>query len=85
MSGEAHSICSVIVTPYNLPPGMCMKKEYFFLSVLVLGPRHPKKTIDIYLHPLIEELQSLWSHGENNIQYLEKGKIHDASRTNMEN
>ena len=40
-----------------------MKREYFFLSVLVPGPRHPKKSIDIYMQPLIEELQSLWSHG----------------------
>ncbi|XP_013654353.2 uncharacterized protein LOC106359158 [Brassica napus] len=63
MSGEAHSVWPVIVTPYNLPLGMCMKREYFFLSVLVPGPRHPKKSIDIYLQPLIEELQSLWSHG----------------------
>ena len=47
MSGEAHSVWPVIVTPYNLPPGMCMKREYFFLLVLVPGPRHPKKSIDI--------------------------------------
>ncbi|XP_013654443.2 uncharacterized protein LOC106359260 [Brassica napus] len=63
MSGESHSVWPVIVTPYNLPPGMCMKREYFFLSVLVPGPRHPKKSIDIYLQPLIEELKSLWSDG----------------------
>ncbi|XP_022566278.2 uncharacterized protein LOC111210276 [Brassica napus] len=63
MSGEAHSVCPVIVTPYNLPPGMCMKRDYFFLSVLVPGPRHPKKSIDIYMQPLIEELKSLWSDG----------------------
>ncbi|XP_033141288.1 uncharacterized protein LOC117132037 [Brassica rapa] len=42
---------------------MCMKTEYFFLSVLVPGPRHPKKSIDIYLQPLIEELKCLWSDG----------------------
>ncbi|XP_013708996.2 uncharacterized protein LOC106412626 [Brassica napus] len=71
MSGEAHSVWPVIVTPYNLPPGMCMKRKYFFLSVLVPGPRHPKKSIDIYLQPLIEELQSLWSHG---------AKAYDISR-----
>jgi len=33
MSGEAHSVWPVIVTPYNLPPGMCMKREYFFISL----------------------------------------------------
>ncbi|XP_048613195.1 uncharacterized protein LOC125587093 [Brassica napus] len=63
MSGESHSVWPVIVTPYNLPHGMCMKREYFFLSVLVPWPRHPKKSIDINLQPLIEELKSLWSDG----------------------
>ena len=42
---------------------MCMKREYFLLSVLVPRPRHPKKTIDIYLQPLNEELKGLWSDG----------------------
>lgn len=63
MNGEAHSIWPVIVTPYNLPPGICMKREYLYLSILVPGPKHPKKSLDIYLQPLIEELQSLWSEG----------------------
>ncbi|XP_050238240.2 uncharacterized protein LOC126687726 [Mercurialis annua] len=27
-----------IVTPYNLPPGMCMKDEFMFLTILVPGP-----------------------------------------------
>ncbi|KAG7568194.1 Transposase-associated domain [Arabidopsis thaliana x Arabidopsis arenosa] len=63
MNGEAHSIWPVIVTPYNLPPGMCMKKEYFYLAILVPGPKHPKKSLDIFLQPLIEELQSLWKDG----------------------
>ncbi|XP_048622901.1 uncharacterized protein LOC111209011 [Brassica napus] len=75
MSGEAHSVWPVTVTPYNLPPGMCMKREYFFLSVLVPGPRHPKKSIHIYLQPLIEELQSLWSHGAEAYDISRKGNF----------
>lgn len=63
MNGQSHSVWPVIVTPYNLPPGMCMKREFFFLSVLVPGPKHPKKSLDIYLQPLIEELKELWIKG----------------------
>ncbi|XP_048599975.1 uncharacterized protein LOC106374078 [Brassica napus] len=63
MNGEAHSLWPVIVTPYNLPPGMCMKREFLYLSVLVPGPTHPRKSLDIYLQPLIEELQMLWKDG----------------------
>ncbi|XP_048632974.1 uncharacterized protein LOC125607181 [Brassica napus] len=63
MNGEAHSLWPVIVTPYNLPPGMCMKREFLYLSVLIPGPKHPRKSLDIYLQPLIEELQMLWRDG----------------------
>ena len=51
MKGEADSLWPVIVTSYNLSPGMCMKREFFYLSVLIPGP------------PLIEELQMLWRDG----------------------
>lgn len=37
-----------------------MKKKFFFLLVLVPGPKQPKKSLHIYLQPLIEELHSLW-------------------------
>ena len=50
----------MIVTPYNLPPGMCMKEAYMFITVIVLGPNNPKHKIDAYLHPLIKELTLLW-------------------------
>ncbi|XP_013594978.1 PREDICTED: uncharacterized protein LOC106303189 [Brassica oleracea var. oleracea] len=51
------------MTPYNLPPEMCMKQEYMFLTVLVPGPNHPKRSLDIFLQPLIDELKDLWSNG----------------------
>ena len=31
-----------------------------FLTVIVLGPRNPKDKLDVYLQPLISELQALW-------------------------
>ena len=29
------------------------------MSLLILGPKAPRKDIDVYLHPLIEELKEL--------------------------
>ncbi|XP_019224668.1 PREDICTED: uncharacterized protein LOC109206305 [Nicotiana attenuata] len=49
--------------PYNLPPWMCMKQEFFILSLLIPGPKAPGNNIDVYLQPLIEELNELWDVG----------------------
>ncbi|XP_073119939.1 uncharacterized protein [Henckelia pumila] len=51
------------MTPYNLPPWMFMKDEYMFLIVLAPGPKNPKDKLDVFLQPLIAELQSLWVDG----------------------
>ncbi|XP_004488370.1 uncharacterized protein [Cicer arietinum] len=58
-----HSTWPVILIPYNLPPWMCMKQPYFMLSLLILGPKGPGNNIDIYLQPLVQELQELWDDG----------------------
>ena len=58
-SGQQYSSWSVIVTPYNFPPWMCMKEAYMFLSVIVPGPNNPKNKIDVFLQPLIAELKQL--------------------------
>ena len=34
-----------------------------FLTVIAPGPENPKQNIDIYLQPLIEELNTLWRDG----------------------
>ncbi|KAJ8764170.1 hypothetical protein K2173_005090 [Erythroxylum novogranatense] len=62
-SGQQYSSWPVIITPYNLPPWMCMKEAYMFLTVIVPGPTNPKQKIDFYLQPLILELQHLWETG----------------------
>ncbi|XP_058741920.1 uncharacterized protein LOC131614337 [Vicia villosa] len=58
-----HSTWPVIIIPYNLPPWMCMKQSFFMLSLLIPGPKSPGNNIDIYLQPLVEELQDLWNEG----------------------
>ncbi|KAL0444178.1 UNVERIFIED_CONTAM: hypothetical protein Slati_2140500 [Sesamum latifolium] len=57
--GRTYSCWPVILTLYNLPLGMCMSSEYIFLTMVIPGPSNPKCLIDIYLEPLIEELQYL--------------------------
>ncbi|XP_004513620.1 uncharacterized protein [Cicer arietinum] len=58
-----HSTWPVILIPYNLPPWMVMKQPYFMLSLLIPGPKGPGNNIDIYLQPLVQELQELWDDG----------------------
>ncbi|KAL0297753.1 UNVERIFIED_CONTAM: hypothetical protein Sradi_6827400 [Sesamum radiatum] len=61
--GRIYSCWPVILTPYNLPPGMCMKPEYLFLTLVIPGLSSPKRRIDVYLESLIEELLQLWHVG----------------------
>ncbi|XP_072058194.1 uncharacterized protein [Arachis hypogaea] len=62
-SKTPYSCWPVFVTPYNLPPSMCMRREYIFLSLLIPGPKSPGKRLDVYLRPLIDELKVLWDNG----------------------
>ncbi|XP_028790871.1 uncharacterized protein LOC114746759 [Neltuma alba] len=62
-SGRQYSCWPVIITPYNLPPEVCMTREYMFLTLIIPGPNNPKGKIDVYLQPLIDELKLLWDEG----------------------
>ncbi|KAL0438814.1 UNVERIFIED_CONTAM: hypothetical protein Slati_2364400 [Sesamum latifolium] len=53
----------IILTPYNLPLGMCISSENIFLTIVISGSSNSKRLIDVYLEPLIEELQNLWHVG----------------------
>ncbi|XP_016468630.1 uncharacterized protein LOC107791134 [Nicotiana tabacum] len=67
-----YSCWPVIITPYNLPPEMCMSSPYMFLSLLIPGPKSPGKNIDLYLQPLIDELKQLWVDGVENYDSYKK-------------
>ncbi|WJX83272.1 hypothetical protein P8452_65944 [Trifolium repens] len=60
VSATPYSCWPVIVTPYNLPPEMCMSKPYMFLAAVIPGPSSPTAGVDIYLQPLIDDLKRLW-------------------------
>ncbi|CAH9127371.1 unnamed protein product [Cuscuta epithymum] len=58
-----YSIWPVFIAVYNLPPELCMKEPYIFMAMLIPGPRSPGRNIDIFLRPLIDELNMLWNVG----------------------
>jgi len=55
-----YSCWPVILTVFNLPPGMCVRSEFMFLSMVIPSPSSPGQNIDVYLRPLIDELTQLW-------------------------
>ncbi|KAL9675020.1 hypothetical protein QQ045_003219 [Rhodiola kirilowii] len=63
MSSKQYSCWPVMITPYNFPPWMCMKPRHMWLTVLIPGPSNPKKRLDIYLRPLMDDLLRLWTNG----------------------
>jgi len=58
-----HSWWPVLVIIYNLLYSLCMKRKYMVLSMTISGPRQPRNEIDVYLSPLIEDLNFLWDQG----------------------
>jgi len=51
----------VLLFNYNLPPWLITKNFFVMLALIILGQESIKlHNIDIYVAPLIEELQVLW-------------------------
>jgi hypothetical protein len=50
----------VFVVPYNMPPWVCMEESNFMMALLIPGLSSPSKDFDIFMEPLVEELQQLW-------------------------
>ena len=58
-----HSTWPVLLSVYNLPPWLCMKRKYIMMSLLIQGPKQPGNDIDVYLEPLIDDMRELWGTG----------------------
>jgi len=57
-----YSCWPIILTIYNLPPGMCMMRlKFMFLSTVILGLSSLGRNIDVCLRLLIDGLTQLWS------------------------
>ena len=59
----SYSVWPMVLIPYNLPPWMCMKQTFFMLSLFIPGLIILGNDINIYLQPLIDELNGLWEVG----------------------
>jgi hypothetical protein len=59
LRSSSYSVWPVALVNYNLPPHMVIKKGHIMLALLI--PRKYKvHNMDVYLAPLVEELQLLW-------------------------
>ena len=57
----SHSTWPVLLVIYNLPPWLHTKWFFIVMSILISGKESPtNKNIDIFIAPLVEELQELW-------------------------
>ncbi|KAK1652152.1 hypothetical protein QYE76_069957 [Lolium multiflorum] len=60
ISTDGFSCWPVFVIPLNLPPGVCTRSEYMFVSMIIPGPKYPGKNMNVYLEPLIDDLLLGW-------------------------
>ena len=57
----SHSTWPVLLVIYNLPPWLVTKRFFIMMSILIAGKESPTdKNIDVFIAPLVEELQQLW-------------------------
>ena len=57
---SGHSTCPMTLCIYNIPPWFCMKRKYIMMPIIIQGPKQPGNDIDVYLRPLVKELQLPW-------------------------
>ena len=57
---SSYSCWPVVLVIYNLPPWFTMKRRFTMLTLLISGPKQPGNDIDVYLRPLIDDLNRLW-------------------------
>jgi hypothetical protein len=55
-----YSCWPVFMMSYNLPPNKCLKEGFIFFALVILGPKEPRKQMNIFLCLLMKELKELW-------------------------
>ena len=56
---NSYSMWPVLVTPYNQAPWTCTDQLNCMMALLIPGPKSPGKDFDVFMQPLIEDLQKL--------------------------
>ena len=57
---NSYSMWPVLVIPYNLPPMQCTDQSNCLMALLIQGPKSPGKDFNVFMQPLIRDLQILW-------------------------
>jgi hypothetical protein len=57
---SGHNTWPVTLCMFNLPSGLCLKRKYIMMPMLIQGPKQPRNNIDKYLRILVDELLLLW-------------------------
>ena len=60
---STHTTWPIILSIYHLPPWLCQKIKYLLLIIIISGPKAPGIDIDVFLEPLMQEMETLWKHG----------------------
>ena len=68
------SVGVIYATVLNLPRYLRYKRQNVILLGIIPGPQEPKKNINTFLQPLVDELQQFWA-GINLTICTESGKI----------
>lgn len=61
MGATSYSCWPVFIIPLNLPPGVIFTRQNIFLSLII--PDNPGIHMNVYMEPLIEELERAWEEG----------------------
>jgi hypothetical protein len=59
-NSSLYSCWPVFVMPYNMPLNKCLEQGFIFLALVIMGPKKPKKQMNIFLRPLMEEVKEPW-------------------------
>jgi hypothetical protein len=68
-----YSYWPVFVMSYNMPPNKYLKQGFIFLALIILGRKEPKKQMNIFLRPLMEEMKELWQGADAYDSHLKCG------------
>jgi hypothetical protein len=59
-ASNLYSCWPVFIMPYNLSPNKCLKQGFVFLALAILGPKEPRKQMNIFLRLSMKEMKELW-------------------------
>ena len=57
---NSYNMWLVFVILYNLPPMQCTDQSNCLMALLIQGPKSPGKDFDVFMQPLIRDLQIVW-------------------------